>query len=295
MKYATAAAFRTALEQRLKTEATETSLGLSRLRKRVAFELLLRRLVAVAPNRWVLKGALALDFRLNVPTRPTKDIDLGRTDDEETAVEDMTKAQQLALDDFFTFTATRTDAFDGADEFAAIRFHVRAELAGRTFEQFTVDVGFSDPITWVPDTIHTSTFLSFADIGPIAVPAIPIAQHVAEKVHAYTRSYGENGERSTRPKDLVDILLIAGAEEIEAASLCEALARTFTERNRQSLPESLPSAPASWETPYGRLAADVGVEADLTAAVEQARAFLGPILAGRSTGRWDPKTGEWVG
>jgi hypothetical protein len=63
MKYTSAAAFRQALEQRLKNEATSTGLGLARLRKRVAFELFLRRLLVVAPDRWVLKGALALDFR----------------------------------------------------------------------------------------------------------------------------------------------------------------------------------------------------------------------------------------
>ncbi|MDX6669947.1 MAG: hypothetical protein QOI91_310 [Solirubrobacteraceae bacterium] len=294
MRYATAAAFRAALDQRLKTEAAATGLGLARLRKRVAFELFLRRLVKVAPDRWVLKGALALDFRLDVPTRPTKDIDLGRADDEEAAIEDMTRAQQLALDDFFTFTATRTDAFEGAEEFAAIRFHVRAELAGRTFEQFTVDVSFTDPITWTPDTIHTSTFLSFADIGPIALPAVPIAQHLAEKLHAYTRSYGDSSEPSTRPKDLVDILLIAAAEEIDAASLRNALVRTFTTRNRQALPQSLPAAPTSWEAPYARLAADVGVETDLSSAVGQARAFLDPLLDGTATRRWDPKQQLWV-
>lgn len=63
MRYETAAAFRMALDQRLKGEADKTGLSLARLRKRVAFELFLRRLAVVAPNRWVLKGALALDFR----------------------------------------------------------------------------------------------------------------------------------------------------------------------------------------------------------------------------------------
>jgi len=59
MKDATAAAFRTALDQRLKMEAEQTGINLARLRKRVAFELFLRRLVQVAPGRWVLKGAFA--------------------------------------------------------------------------------------------------------------------------------------------------------------------------------------------------------------------------------------------
>ena len=95
MKYTSAAAFRQALEQRLKNQSVETGLGLARLRKRVAFELFLRRLLAVAADGWVLKGALALDFRLAVATRSTKDIDLGRNDDEQAAIRDIAAAQQL--------------------------------------------------------------------------------------------------------------------------------------------------------------------------------------------------------
>lgn len=191
MKYATGAAFRAALDDRLKTETERTGLALARIRKRVAFELFLRRLVIVAPGRWVLKGAFALDLRLDVPTRPTKDIDLGRDDDAEAAIEDMVAAQQLDLGDYFSFSATRTATFEDADEFAAIRFSLRAELAGRTFDQFTVDIGFTDPITWIPESVTTSDLLAFADIQPIVVPTVPIVQHLAEKVHAYTRRYGE--------------------------------------------------------------------------------------------------------
>ena len=69
MRYESAAAFRMALEQRMKTEAERTGFNLARLRKRVAFELFLRRLAQVAPDRWVLKGALALDFRLGGASR----------------------------------------------------------------------------------------------------------------------------------------------------------------------------------------------------------------------------------
>jgi hypothetical protein len=134
MRFATAAAFRQALEDRLKTEAAKTGLSIARLRKRVAFELLLRRLVVVAPDRWVLKGALALDLRFQVTARPTRDMDLGRDDSEDAAVEDLAAAQELALDDFFTFAVVRTDALDDTDDFRAIRFHVTAELAGRVFD-----------------------------------------------------------------------------------------------------------------------------------------------------------------
>jgi predicted nucleotidyltransferase component of viral defense system len=294
MKYTSAAAFRQALQERLKNEAASTGLGLARLRKRVAFELFLRRLLVVAPDRWVLKGALALNFRLAIATRSTKDIDLGRDDDEQAAIRDITAAQQLAMDDYFTFAATRTDELEDTDEFSAVRFHVTAQLAGRTFEQFLVDIGFSDTISWTPDTIHTSHSLAFAGIEPLAVPAIPIPQHLAEKVHAYTRTYGESKRPSTRPKDLVDILLIESSATITAEDLRGALQRTFAERARQPLPSSLPPPPTTWADPYKRLATTVEVESDLNAAFTRAATFLDPVLAGHAHGQWDTHRGEWV-
>ena len=51
MRYATAGAFRTALEQRLLAIARQRGVPLVRLRKLVAFERLLARLMAVAPDR----------------------------------------------------------------------------------------------------------------------------------------------------------------------------------------------------------------------------------------------------
>jgi predicted nucleotidyltransferase component of viral defense system len=293
MKYATPLAFRAALDQRLKTEAERTGAGLARLRKRVAFELFLRRLVQVAPSKWVLKGAFALDLRLHVTTRPTKDIDIGRDDDTNAAIEDITAAQQLDLGDFFSFHANRTTAFDDTDEFSAIRFHVRAELAGRIFEQFIVDIGFTDPITWTPDRIKTSDLLAFADIPPVEVPAVPLAQHVAEKVHAYTRRYGHKQLPSTRPKDLVDIVLISGAESMDAAALREALQRTFEQRARQPLPDALPVPPDDWRRPFALLAVEVGIDPELDAAFKQAAAFLDPVLGNQVAGRWDPATKSW--
>jgi hypothetical protein len=245
VKYTSASAFRQALEQRLKNEAASTGIGLARLRKRVAFELFLHRLLVVAPDSWVLKGALALDFRLAVATRSTKDIDLSRQDDEQAAIRDIAAAQQLALDDFFSFAAVRTGELEDADEFSAVRFHVTAQLAGRTFEQFLLDVGFTGATSWTPDTIQTPGVLSFAGIEPVTLPAIPIAQHLAEKVHAYTRTYGKSEQHSTRPKDLVDILLIESSATIGADPLRHALQSTFAERARQPLPDALPPPPGA--------------------------------------------------
>ena len=75
---------------------------------------------------------------------------------EEAAIEDIAAVQRLRLDDFFTFMASRTDAFDEVDEFQAIRFRVRAELAERVFEQFVVDIGFAKAAGLNPDRVRMS-------------------------------------------------------------------------------------------------------------------------------------------
>jgi hypothetical protein len=293
VNYPDAVSFRQALEQRLKNQTADTGLGLARLRKRVAFEAFLRRLLIAAPGRWVLKGALALDFRLDTPTRPTKDIDLGRDDDEDAAVRDIVAAQELVLDDFFTFAARRTTELDDTDEFTAIRFHLTAQLGGRTFEQFLLDIGFVDSIDYQPDTIQSAGLLAFAGIAPLTLPAIPIEQHLAEKIHAYTGTYGKDGRASTRPKDLVDILLIEASTTIAATSLREALERIFHERQRHPQPNKLPPPPSGWTDPYRRLAQTVGIETDLNVSYELIRAFLDPVLENKADGNWNPSVRRW--
>lgn len=92
MRYATATAFRAALETRLKAQARDTGFPLVRLRKAVVFERLLARLLVAAPERWVLKGGLALEFRFGRHARTTKDMDLGRQDDIASATADFIAA-----------------------------------------------------------------------------------------------------------------------------------------------------------------------------------------------------------
>ena len=50
-----------------------------------------------------------------------------------------------ASDDHFSFAIERTAKLDQLVEEAAVRYHVRADLAGRLFEEFLLDVGFDFP------------------------------------------------------------------------------------------------------------------------------------------------------
>jgi hypothetical protein len=293
MRYTTAGAFRTALEQRLSSIGDKTGVPLVRLRKLIVFDRLVARLTVAAPNRWVVKGAVALLFRIGPEFRTTKDMDLARQDNEEAATGDLIAVQSIDLGDYFTFAIERTKKLDSLSDATAVRYHVTAELAGRTFEDVTLDVGFGDPFVADPELVRGPDLLNFADIPPAEVPALPIEQHVAEKVHAYTRMYG--GQPSTRVKDLVDLVMISSIFTFEAGRLRRALTATFAARATHDLPEEIPSPPTDWRVAYRKIAAEMNLDPDVLVGFQQAKDFLDPVLAGAiwDGARWDPTQRTW--
>ena len=204
---------------------------------------------------------------------------------------DLIEAVSRDLGDFFGFSVEgRTRR--GDDEAGALRCRIRAELAGRLFENVVVDVGFSDPLGWPPDLVRAPDLLAFAGIEPAVVPVIPLEQQVAEKVHAYTRTY--RGQPSSRARDLVDLVLIKQTTALDGARLHAALRGTFEGRRQHPLPASLPPLPAGWSVSYRKLALDVGLDTQLAAGHREAAALLDPILAGLDSRRWDAAQGRWV-
>jgi hypothetical protein len=150
MRYASAAEFRRALETRLPALSRDGGVSLARLRRSAAFDRLLTRLFAVAPDRWVLKGGLALDYRLGAKARTTMDIDLAGPGSEDAATADLLATRQLDLGDHFSFAIERTAKLDQLVEGSAVRYQVRVELAGRLFEEFLLDVGFDLHLSGAP-------------------------------------------------------------------------------------------------------------------------------------------------
>lgn len=112
-KYATAAAFRRALEDRLRLIAGKEGLSIERLRREVAFDRFLARLFAGEDAPWVLKGGYALELRIK-EARVTKDIDMalrGSMGKDKPLNEAMfaflEKAAEVDLADFFVYVIGR--------------------------------------------------------------------------------------------------------------------------------------------------------------------------------------------
>lgn len=166
-------------------------------------------------------------------------------------------------------------------------------MAGRRFEDATVDVGFGDPSSSEPEILVGPDFLAFAGIPPTSVPTIALEHHIAEKVHAYTRTY--EGGPSSQVKDLADLAAIATQFPMDALRLRSAFVSVFDARRTHPLPAAFPPPAREWTIAYRQIAGELGLDGDVAAGFEQVRRYLDPVLAGdvRRGIRWDPLQAAW--
>lgn len=278
MRYATAASFKTALEERIRQRSAIDGLDIQRLRKRVAFERFLSRLQAPSDSPWFLKGAVALDLRFGDRARTTQDLDLGLdlslhgdpTVGRGDILQLLREAAVYPLQDFFVFSIP-DEGQDILREPAAraYRFTVQASLAAQRFEDFRVDVGAGLQLVAPVEEIPESDILAFAGIMPGQFRAVSLAQHFAEKVHAYTLL--REGRENTRVKDLVDITLMLEVKGVDPVPVRSALEAVFERRGTHSLPREIPDAPASWPASFTATASELNL---IHTRVEHAVGFL---------------------
>lgn len=161
--FSSPAAFRQALESRLKTFAEQRAVPLNTLRLKFLIERLLARLLARPNPPWLLKGGYAMELRYHPKARTTKDIDLTVSGDERTADnedrlerirDELQAAADIDLGDYlhFRISASRTE-LAGAPQGGA-RFPVQALMAGRLFGSFHIDVGIGDTVHGTPDRLQ---------------------------------------------------------------------------------------------------------------------------------------------
>ena len=287
-RYATAAAFRRALEDRLQDIAGKESVDLQRLRRQVAFDRLLARLFQAAQPRalpWVLKGGYAMELRIKA-ARTTKDIDLtmrsvfssGEKKDDKKNLAVLEKLQEAAAfssDDFFVYTIGEPISDLDAAPYGGARFPVEARLDGRVFVGFHLDVGIGDAVMEPLEVIEGRDWLGFAGIASPSLYMIPREQQFAEKLHAYTLP--RQGAANTRVRDLVDMVLLIQSATLDRNKVTEAIRVTFERRKTHALPNALPVPPAEWQKPYEALARECGLSGQTEDAFEILRTFTKSI------------------
>jgi hypothetical protein len=290
MKYASPAALRRAITDVLSHEARGDASRYEQLRRNVAFERVLARLVAEDPDVWLLKGGVALDYRLS-ESRSTMDLDLSSKVDLLAFQDKLIRAMAIDLSDFFEIQLLGEPSRP-VDEIDTYRFALDVRLNDRRFMRMGIDVGFADPWLGTAEVLETSEVLAFAGVKPVSVKAIPIEQHIAEKLHAYTRTYG--GRQSSRVKDLVDLVLLSAYRQVAATELASVLDSVFRSRATHDLPKRFPLPPEDWGEVYRKLSETLPITSNIGEAHASVAAFLDPVLGSRGARSWDPVTRIWV-
>ncbi|MBN2526910.1 MAG: nucleotidyl transferase AbiEii/AbiGii toxin family protein [Deltaproteobacteria bacterium] len=291
--YSSPAAFKQALEQRLRS-AAESGAGFARKRQVLVFERFLARIAIALGKTATLKGGLVLEIRLQ-RARTTKDVDLRLMGSSDDVLATLQEAGRRDLGDFMTFEIgpdeDHPEIQNDALQYDGLRFRAECKLAGKIYGQpFGVDVAFGDPIMGEPEVVVADDLLAFAGIAPPAIQLYPLESHIAEKLHAYTMP---RNRPNSRVKDLPDLALLATVRQIEGAKLRDAIELTFKHRATHAVPESFPDPPSSWEIIYEKIAANDSLQwRTLVEVTEAVKIFLDPVLAG-TTARWEIHPWEW--
>jgi hypothetical protein len=282
-KFGSAAAFKTALEARLRKRSQEQGVPFSTLQLKFVIERLLARLFREEKPPWLLKGGFAMDLRFRPQARTTKDVDLsvmlvagagGPTWSE--LRERLQAAVDVDLGDTLTFRigeprSELTNAPKGG-----ARYPCEAVLLGKTYAKFHIDVGVGDALVGDPEELTGDDVLSFAGIEPARVLAIPKPLQFAEKAHAY--SFPWSGRLNTRTKDLVDLVLLIERGPPDREQTRTALRATFETRGTHPLPATLPPPPPSWAKDFPAMASEAAISTtDCLAAFTIVNAFWGTL------------------
>lgn len=273
-------ALRASLDARLVLLAQERGQDVNRLRRHLTFQRVLRRL----DESWVLKGGYLLEARLGATARATKDLDLALVTVPADLSETLAEALENDVDgDGFVFRVGPARAhLADAEQLGGpgARLSVTALLAGRDFANIRVDVVVRpQEIAGGTERILLPAVVAAPGWTPVAVTAVDLAQHLAEKLHALS-AVDAHPRPSTRVKDLLDVVLVVESCGVDEGRLRKRLVAVFDARDGALPPPDLPDPPAAWEHDYAAMAAGHTVSADVVAeAMRTARALYTRALA----------------
>lgn len=286
-EYASAEAFRRALEARLNKAAQAELIQVNRLRRQVAFDRLLARLFETDSAPWVLKGGYALELRFKT-ARATVDIDLTvrriavttGADANQIVRNLLQNAASSSLGDWVEYVIGPPVLDLDAAPYGGARFSVEARMDGRVFARFHLDAGIGDEIIQPVEVIACRDWLDFAGISAPRIRSISREQQFAEKLHAYTLP---RNSTNSRVKDLVDMALLIGSGGLNPARTEDAVHRTFAHRRTHALPPTLLEPPPDWQRRFVTLAEECRLTGEMDTVFSSVAEFFERLVKREET------------
>lgn len=225
---------------------------------------------------FVLKGGAAMELRLGLRARATKDFDTSFRQALHEMVDHLDAALRRGYGDF---TASRT-ALDPIAETGAQRVDIKLAYRGRSWSTVQLEVAVAEgeagrEIDRVPGKPLDALGLD----GPTEVPCVSMRYQIAQKLHACTE-VPTDGRTNDRFRDLIDLLVLEELlHEQDWAALRAACEETFALRNLHAWPPVV-TVFDGWHDTYPVMAAAVEFPIrDVAEAAERVQELIGRIAA----------------
>jgi hypothetical protein len=247
---------------------------------------------------WMLKGGTGMLARV-ASARTTTDVDLFRRSRSlDAALDDLRRLASVDLGDFFRFDYTGySNAVDGNQQTYTEGYQVNFDISvgAKKKDSFHVDLVVNVATTGEVEIAQPANALELPKLPSNPYRLYPVVDQIADKVCATLALY--NGRPSSREKDLVDLVVLAVTQNVDATKLRRALDVEARVRSL-TLPDAF-DVPANWGARYAKLASTVPACADFRTvdlASELMQAFIDPVLRGEASGlTWSPDSLAWTG
>lgn len=253
-------------------------------------------------SEWLLKGGMSMLAR--VPrSRTTKDVDLAalHASDLAEAERALTALVEVDLEDHLLFRlirSTPTGLGENQPGVATWRYSFACIDADHDtqVDMVVVDVVVGPPPVGCPEVVEPANRL-YLRRPLITFPyrLYPVVDQIADKVCATMDTQYPGGKRSTRVKDLVDLVVIAHTQTVD---LDELRAAIDSKRELSGIaPFEHFGAPAEWDRTYPATAEGVPAAESLSAqtAAGLVASFVDPALGKiANPAAWDPHALAWI-
>ncbi|MEI2717392.1 MAG: nucleotidyl transferase AbiEii/AbiGii toxin family protein [Candidatus Nanopelagicales bacterium] len=275
----------------------DRSVGVNELIRQAHFDRLLCRVFSDgSDSEWVLKGGTGMLAR--VPnTRSTKDIDLainGYSLDQ--ALSRLRSLAAVDLQDHFHFAyLKRTESIAGDQQPYAHGYHVTFQvyLGTKALSDLTVDLVAGPGEAAEVDVVEPANRLNVPRLVTFPYRLYPVANQIADKVCATLATYP--GGQSSRERDLIDLVVIANTQTVNANELREAIRREARLRGLDQV--TALDLPSGWGSVYATEARKVPACSQHTSFAD-AQALMADFVtqvlrSSDLSAQWNPESLTW--
>jgi hypothetical protein len=221
---------------------------------------------------FALKGGVAMELRLGLDARATKDYDAAyreRSDDM------LTRLDEALTDAYGDFTITRTQP-QPIRTTSAIRLDLKLAYRGRSWSTVQLEVAPTEGDAGQEiDRVPAIPLGPFGLLGPEDVACIAVRYQIAQKLHACTEIFAD-GAPNDRFRDLSDVLMLEGLID-DMTRVREACVEIFRLRAKHSWPPTVTVFEA-WPEQYTALATELDFEpSDVNEAAAGVQALVDAI------------------